>query len=145
MSRIAYAIALASGVTLAVTGLLGWLEGGLRHWKLALHMTAAPILLSSVVIVAAVWAGRSLPAIQRWCYWTVLSGIVVGTVAMLLAMLPHFGQDTLHTLIAVHRGSAIAIAIGTAIHLLAHAIDRRRRIHPPASPEDLSDVSTADA
>ncbi len=147
MSRLAYFIALGSGTALALTGLLGWLDDGLRHWKLAIHMVAAPILLVSVLVVAVVWAGRKLSALQRLSYWAVLSGIVVGAVAMLLAMLPHFGQDTLHLLFDIHRGAAVAIAIGTALHFVALLANRRRARHSSTSvsSEDRPDVSTADA
>ncbi|MCA8960935.1 MAG: hypothetical protein KDC38_10505 [Planctomycetes bacterium] len=127
-------VALFAAIVVAGTGHLGWATGGLRRELLIVHLALAPVFLIALIFVGWSWATRPLSPLARACSWSILASAIIGTVTMLLAMNSHFGQDRLHDLIDLHRGSGLALVVAGTLFLLVTARSRAKRPTTPMAP-----------
>jgi hypothetical protein len=133
-----YGVAGAGLLVCTLTGFGPVLTGdAVAGWPLLLHMTAAPLFIVGLVMVAIVRAercrfgdaapvarGRMNP-LRKAAFWIGLLAGLSTLVTMLAAMLPVFGYAAQETLIAAHEVSALVLLIAAVVHFAPSLIAGR--------------------
>ena len=111
---------------LAVSGVIGWICGGMTWWWLMLHMVAGGALAAAVAVMAVLRHGeRTAHPVSAglWTLWLILAAGTVFTAVM--PMMAVFGSDGQSFLLWSHRLAALAfVAVSFAVCAVAA---RRRR------------------
>jgi len=96
---------------LALTGVVGWMCGGMTWWWICLHMAAGGAFAAAVAVLLfyrnAERTKRTLPG-AFWALWTLLAAGVVFTAVM--PMMTVFGEHGQHVLLWAHRCVSLTFA-----------------------------------
>ncbi len=111
---------------LALSGVLGWLLGGMTSWWLMLHMVAGGGCAASVVLIAAMRASerteRCLWTSVAWAFWGVFAAGTVFTAVM--PMMTVFGSHGQEILLWSHR--CVALCLGAVSCLICWFCCKKR-------------------
>ena len=114
-----------SVVCLALTGVAGWLVGGMTWWWICLHMAAGGAFAAAVAVLLFYRNARRtremVPGLF-WAFWVLLAAGVVFTAVM--PMMTVFGDHGQHVLLWAHRCTALTF---TAVSLVVCWFACRRR------------------
>ena len=101
---------------LAVSGVAGWISGGMTWWWLMLHMVAGGAMAAAVAVMAVLrhgeHSGRPF-AMAGWALWILLAAATVFTAVM--PMMSVFGSDGQEFLLWAHRLAALAFVAVSAV------------------------------
>ncbi len=109
---------------LTVSGVVGWICGGMTWWWLMLHMVAGGAMVGAVALIAVFrhgerTSGAALAAL--WAAWLAFAACTVFTAVM--AMMAVFGTRGQEFLLWSHRFTALAfVAISLAVCLVARRL-----------------------
>ena len=115
-----------SALYLAVSGIIGWLCGGMTWWWLMLHMVAGGAMAAAVAVMTVM---RHSERTERpvsaglWTLWLILAGGTVFTAVM--PMMAVFGSEGQTFLLWSHRLAALAFVV-VSFAVCAVAVRRRR-------------------
>jgi len=101
-----------SVVCLALTGVVGWLAGGMTWWWICLHMAAGGAFAAAVAVLLFYRnANRTREVVPGlfWAFWVLLAAGVVFTAIM--PMMTVFGDHGQHILLWAHRCTALTFAV----------------------------------
>ena len=110
---------------LAVSGVVGWVSGGMTWWWLMLHMVAGGAMAAAVAVMAVLRHGEHSgrpAAMAGWTLWLILAAATVFTAVM--PMMSVFGSDGQEFLLWAHRLVALAF-VGVSVVLCAVALRKR--------------------
>ena len=110
---------------LAVSGVVGWVMGGMTWWWLMLHMVAGGAMAAAVAVMAVLRHGEHSgrpAAMAGWTLWLVLAAATVFTAVM--PMMSVFGSDGQEFLLWAHRLVALVFVVVSVV-LCAVALRKR--------------------
>ena len=111
---------------LAVSGVIGWIAGGMTWWWLILHMVAGGAMAAAVAVMVVLrhgeHSGRPF-AMAGWTVWLLLAVATVFTAVM--PMMSVFGSDGQEFLLWSHR---IVALVFVAVSVLLRAFSLRKRV-----------------
>ena len=117
---------IASIAYLTVSGVIGWLCGGMTWWWIVLHMVAGGVLAGSLLLLMFfrhhVRTERTVPAVV-WALWVLFAAGTVFTAVM--PMMTVFGMEGQHFLLWSHR--CVALSFTALSGLLCLAVFWRRK------------------
>ncbi|MBR4652202.1 MAG: hypothetical protein IKO72_02470 [Kiritimatiellae bacterium] len=120
------AVMVASIAYLAVSGVVGWLCGGMTWWWIVLHMVAGGALAASLALLAFfrqhVRTERTLPAVV-WAVWVLFAAGTVFTAVM--PMMTVFGMEGQHFLLWSHRCVALTFTVLSGLLCLVTFLRRK--------------------
>ena len=106
---------------LAVSGVAGWISGGMTWWWLMLHMVAGGALAAAVAVMAVLRHGDHTVcpcAMAGWTVWLILAAGTVFTAVM--PMMSVFGSDGQLFLLWAHRLTGLAfVAVSCVLCFIA--------------------------
>ncbi len=113
-------------VYLALSGVLGWLLGGMTGWWLMLHMVAGGACAASVALIAAMRAAerteRCIGMSVVWAFWVLFAAGTVFTAVM--PMMTVFGSHGQEILLWSHR--CVALCLGAVSCLVCWLCCKKR-------------------
>ena len=101
---------------LAVSGVVGWIAGGMTWWWLMLHMVAGGALAAAVAVMAVMRHGEHSgrpAAMAGWMLWLILAAATVFTAVM--PMMSVFGSAGQEFLLWAHRMVSLAFVAVSAV------------------------------
>jgi hypothetical protein len=110
---------------LAVSGVAGWVAGGMTWWWLMLHMVAGGAMAAAVAVMAVMRHGEHSVcpiAMAGWTLWLLLAAATVFTAVM--PMMSVFGSDGQEFLLWAHRLVALAFVV---VSVVLCAVSLRKR------------------
>jgi hypothetical protein len=106
---------------LAVSGIIGWIAGGMTWWWLMLHMVAGGALAAAVAVMSVLRHGdhaECAVSMAGWMVWLLLAAATIFTAVM--PMMSVFGSDGQEFLLWAHRICAlIFVAVSFAVCIIA--------------------------
>lgn len=123
-----YIVMCLGALVLTATGVAETFFGNppMTHWKLMIHISAAPVFALGLAAVALSWAevcrqgaGPRLGPVARALFWIVLTCGLVVMLTGVLPMTPFFGTRGERWLYLTHRYAGITMAGMIVLHLVA--------------------------
>ncbi len=100
-----------SVLCLVLTGVVGWIAGGMTWWWICLHMMAGGAFAAAVAVLLFYRTDERTRGVLPgffWAFWTLLAAGVVFTAVM--PMMTVFGEHGQHILLWAHRCTSITFA-----------------------------------